>query len=68
MKISREIITGIITIAAIGFLVAGVNFLKGNSFFGGDQIYYSYCPSSGGVTQATSVFINGVDVGKVLEV
>ncbi|MDG1742236.1 MAG: MlaD family protein [Crocinitomicaceae bacterium] len=68
MKISREIITGIITIAAIGFLVAGVNFLKGNSFFGGDQIYYSYFPSSGGVTPATSVYINGVDVGKVLEV
>ena len=68
MKISREIITGIITLAAIGLLVAGVNFLKGNSFFGGDQVYYAYFPSSGGVTPAASVYINGVDVGKVLSV
>lgn len=68
MKISREIITGLITLAAIGLLVAGVNFLKGNSFFGGDQVYYAYFPSSGGVTPATSVYVNGVDVGKVLEI
>jgi len=68
LKISREIITGIITIAAITLLVLGVNFLKGNSFFGGDQVYYAYFPSSGGVTPATSVYVNGVDVGKVLDI
>ncbi len=68
MKISKELITGIITLLAIGLLVAGVNFLKGNSFFGGDEVYYAYFPTSGGVTPATSVYINGVDVGKVLEV
>lgn len=68
MKISKEITTGFITIAAIGLLVAGVNFLKGNSFFGGDQLYYAYFPNSGGVTPATSVYVNGVVVGKVLEV
>jgi phospholipid/cholesterol/gamma-HCH transport system substrate-binding protein len=68
LKISRELITGIITLAAIGLLVAGVNFLKGNSFFGGDRVYYAYFPNSGGVTPATSVFVNGVDVGKVLDI
>lgn len=68
MKISRELITGVITLLAIGLLVAGVNFLKGNSFFGGDDVYYAYFPKSGGLTPATSVYINGVDVGKVLEV
>lgn len=68
MKISKELITGVITIAAIGLLVAGVNFLKGNSFFGGDRMFYAYFPNSGGVTPATSVYVNGVDVGKVLEV
>jgi len=68
LKISKEIITGVITIAAIGLLVAGVNFLKGNSFFGGDQVYYAYLPNSGGVTPATSVMVNGVVIGKVLEV
>ena len=68
MKISKELITGIITILAIGLLVTGVNFLKGNSFFGGDEVYYAYFPTSGGVTPATSVYVNGVDVGKVLAV
>lgn len=68
MKISKELITGIITLLAIGLLVTGVNFLKGNSFLGGDEVYYAYFPTSGGVTPATSVYVNGVDVGKVLEV
>lgn len=68
MKYSKEIITGIATVAAILLLVTGVNFLKGNSFFGGDDVYYAYFPNSGGVTPATSVIVNGVEVGKVLEV
>lgn len=68
MKFSKEIITGIITIGAIGLLVVGVNFLKGNSFFGGDDVYYAYFPSSGGVTAATAVYVDGVEIGKVLEV
>lgn len=68
MKIPKEIITGLVTILAIAFLVAGVNFLKGNSFFGGDQYYYAYFPNSAGVEPASSVYVNGVIVGKVLEV
>lgn len=68
MKFSKEIITGITTIAAIGLLVVGVNFLKGGSFFGGDDVYYAYFPNSGGVTPATSVYVNQVEIGKVLEV
>jgi phospholipid/cholesterol/gamma-HCH transport system substrate-binding protein len=68
LKISKEITTGFFTILAVGLLVAGVNFLKGSSFFGGDQVYYAYFPNSAGVTPATSVYVNGVDVGKVLEV
>lgn len=68
MKISKEIKTGVIAIAAIGLLVAGVNFLKGNSFFGGDEVYYAYFPNSGGVAVAGSVMVNGVPVGKVLSI
>lgn len=68
MKISKEFKTGIISVLAIGLLITGVNFLKGNSFFGGDDIYYVYLSESGGVTPATSVYVNGVIVGKVLDV
>ena len=68
MKISKEIVTGIIAILAIGLLVAGINFLKGNSFFGGDEVYYTYLPNSGGIAVASSVMVNGVAVGKVTDI
>jgi len=68
MKISKEIKTGLIAIAAIVILVTGVNFLKGNSFFGGDDVYYAYFANSGGVVPASAVIVNGVEVGKVLSV
>ncbi len=68
MKISKEIKTGIIAVAAIAMLVAGINFLKGNSFFGGDKNYYAYFPNSGQLAVASNVTLNGVIVGKVLEV
>lgn len=68
MKLSKELKTGIITLLAIGLLVAGINFLKGNSFFGGDEVYVAYFPNSGQLAPATSVYVNGVAVGKVLTV
>lgn len=68
LKISKELVTGVITLLAIGLLVAGVNFLKGNSFFGGDDEYYAYFSNTAGVTPSTSVYYNGVVVGKVTAV
>jgi phospholipid/cholesterol/gamma-HCH transport system substrate-binding protein len=68
LKISKEIKTGVIAIVSIALLVAGINFLKGNSFFGGDKVYYSYFPNSGQLAVASNVTLNGVIVGKVLSV
>ena len=68
MKISKELITGAIAILAIGLFVLGINFLKGNSFFGGDDLYYAYFANSGQLSPASSVTLNGVNVGKVLAV
>ena len=68
MKISKEIKTGVIALLSIGLLVTGVNFLKGNSFFGGDEVYYAYFSNSGGLAPASAVVLNGVGVGKVLAV
>ena len=68
MKISKEVITGFITVAAIGLLVAGVNFLKGNSFFGGDEVYYAYFSNSGQLASSSPVTLNGVTIGRVLTV
>jgi len=68
MKYSKELKTGSIAVVALALLIAGINFLKGNSFFGGDDVYYVYFSESGGITGATSVYVNGVIVGKVVEV
>lgn len=65
MKISKELKTGVITVLAIGLLVAGVNFLKGNSFLGGDEHYYAYFPDAGQLAPANPVNLNGVTVGRV---
>lgn len=68
MRFSKEIKAGLIAIFAIAFLVAGVNFLKGNSFFGGDRIYYAYFPNSGQIAPSNNVTLNGVIVGKVMTI
>ena len=68
MRYSKEIKIGFIAILAIAVLVLGVNFLKGNSFFGGDESYYSYMENSGQLMVASNVTLNGVIVGKVLGV
>lgn len=68
MKLTKELKAGIIALFAIALLVTGVNFLKGYSFFGGDDEYTAYFPNSGGLGPATSVYLNGVIVGKVLTV
>ncbi len=68
MKYSKEIKAGIIAIISIAVLVAGVNFLKGNSFFGGDDKYYAFFPNSGQLMVSSNVTLNGVVVGKVMDV
>ena len=68
MRFTKEIKAGLIAILAIVILVLGVNFLKGNSFFGGDVVYYSYFPNSGQLMVSSNVTLNGVVVGKVTAV
>jgi phospholipid/cholesterol/gamma-HCH transport system substrate-binding protein len=68
LKLSRELKTGLIAVGAIAVLVTGVNFLKGNSFFGGDDVYSAFFPNSGQLAPASQVTLNGVGVGKVLSV
>jgi phospholipid/cholesterol/gamma-HCH transport system substrate-binding protein len=68
LKISKELKAGVIAIISIALLVFGINFLKGNSFFGGDDIYYAYFSNSGQLATASNVTLNGVIVGKVLDV
>ena len=68
MRVSKEFKTGLVVILSTALLIYGVNYLKGNSFFGGDDVYYAYFPTSGTLTPSSSVTMNGVEIGKVLSV
>ncbi|MFM6946632.1 MAG: MlaD family protein [Flavobacteriales bacterium] len=68
MKFTKEIKAALIAIFAIVVLIAGVNFLKGNSFFGGDDVYTAYFPNSGQLMVSSNVTLNGVEIGKVLSI
>ena len=66
---SKELKTGIIAIIIIGIFIFGYNFLKGQNLFDGDsrqfQVEYN---SIQGLTEASIVTINGLQVGKVNEI
>ncbi|PWH86356.1 hypothetical protein DIT68_03705 [Brumimicrobium oceani] len=68
LKVSKEFKIGLAVILSTALLIFGVNYLKGNSFFGGDDVYYAYFPTSGALTPSSSVTLNGVEVGKVVTV
>ena len=65
MRFSKEIKAAVVAILAIVLLILGVNFLKGNSIFGGDREFYAYFQNSGQLTVSSNVTLNGVTVGKV---
>ena len=68
MKFQKEIKAGIIAIISIVVLVYGVNFLKGYSFFGSDDVYYAYFENSNQLMVSSDVSLNGVVVGKVVDI
>ncbi|NDE03426.1 MAG: MCE family protein [Flavobacteriia bacterium] len=68
MKFSKEIKAALIALVAIIVLIAGINFLKGNSFFGGDDVYTAYFPNSGQLMVSSNVTLDGVEIGKVLSI
>ena len=68
MKISREIKTAILAIAAITLFILGFNFLKGRDIFDNSVKVYTTFENSYGIIQTTPVSYNGINVGKVIMV
>jgi phospholipid/cholesterol/gamma-HCH transport system substrate-binding protein len=68
LKLSKEIKAGSIAVSAIVLLVVGINFLKGYSLLGGDNTFYAYFPNSGQVMVSGNVTLNGVIIGKILNI
>ena len=69
LKISRELKTGIIAVVAISLFVWGFNFLKGERLFAkANRTFKTEYANVQGLNTASVVTINGVIVGKVLEI
>ena len=65
MKLSREIKTAILVIAAIALFIWGYNFLKGRDLFTNYKTFYVEYKNVEGLVISAPVTINGLTVGKV---
>ena len=68
MKYSSEIKTGTIVLSGIILLLWGVNYLKGKQFFVKRTVIYAVYNQVDGLADANPVNINGMKVGRVMEV
>jgi phospholipid/cholesterol/gamma-HCH transport system substrate-binding protein len=69
LKISREFKTGVVAVLVIALFIWGYNYLKGlNLFDGPTKTYFTEYNNVQGLNTASVVTINGVDVGKVVNI
>lgn len=68
MKITKEIKAALIILSAIGLLIFGYNFLKGNNLLTHNKEFYAYYNDVNGLDTASKVTINGFHVGKVQDI
>lgn len=69
MKVSRELKTGLVAVAVIALFIWGYNYLKGLNIFDGPlKTFKTEYSNVQGLNTASVVTINGVDVGKVVDI
>ncbi|MFY0674472.1 MAG: MCE family protein [Bacteroidia bacterium] len=68
MKLSDEFKVGVFATIAIVILILGVNFLKGRDVFASNDMLYAKYRKIDGLTKANPVYLNGLQVGKVVEI
>ncbi|PQJ73465.1 MULTISPECIES: MlaD family protein [Polaribacter] len=66
---SKELKTGIVAIVIIAIFIWGYNFLKGQNLFDTNTRYFKVeYTNIGGLTESSLVTINGLKVGKVIDI
>ncbi len=66
---SREVKTGLVSVAIIALFIWGFNFLKGKNLFeSNSRVFYIEYDNIQGLNKASTVSINGLLVGKVSEI
>jgi len=69
LKITRELKTGIVAVAVIALFIWGYNYLKGlNLFDAASKTYFTEYSNVEGLNTSSVVTLNGLEVGKVIEV
>jgi len=69
LKITREFKTGLVAVTVIALVIWGYNFMKGLNLFDGKiNTYYTEYSNVQGLNKASKVTINGVEVGKVVNI
>lgn len=67
MKISKEVKTAILVILGIALFIFGFNYLKGKNLFKSTDVYYTKFDYNA-LTKASTVTVNGNEVGKVQDI
>ena len=66
---SREVKTGIVAVIIIGLFIWGFNFLKGENLFeASSRVFYIEYENIRGLNKASTVSINGLQVGRVSDI
>lgn len=68
MRYKKEIVIGIIFIAALGLFVWGFNFLKGFNLFKEQRVLYAVYDRVSGLSRSNPVSVNGLKVGQVSDI
>ena len=67
MKISKEVKTGVVVVAALAMLIYGLNFLKGINIFSHTKKLYAVYDHVEGLLPSSPVLVNGFHIGQVEE-
>ncbi|HKJ07104.1 MAG TPA: MlaD family protein, partial [Flavobacteriaceae bacterium] len=69
MKITREFKTGFVAVLVIAMFIWGYNYMKGLNLFDGKvNTYFTEYNNVQGLNEASVVTMNGVDVGRVVDI
>ena len=68
MKISKEVKTGILVLSGIILFIFGFNYLKGKNLLDSSRTFYAEYENVEGLVVSTPVTINGLSVGKVMDI
>jgi phospholipid/cholesterol/gamma-HCH transport system substrate-binding protein len=66
--LKKELKVGVLAIVAIGLLIFGYNFLKGNNVFNSSRVFYAVYDNVEGLSPSAPVSINGYQVGTVTDI